>query len=613
MFRTAVLRAARLSRVATVSKAGVIGLRPVIRASGASRTSLMGTASPVLSQLTAQDRFYSSYASGATQTEESAETAQESEPEKASGLITRFADLESLGVHTNLVRSLTETLGYETMTPVQSATITPALSGKDIVAQAKTGTGKTLAFLVPVIQKMITENPNLAYPRRIRAKANDILAIILSPTRELAEQIGEEARKLCHGTGVIVQTAVGGTRKREMLMRTRQQGCHLMIATPGRLNDILSDEMSGIDAPRLAALVLDEADRMLDVGFDQELREIVRHLPNRSEQPRQTLLFSATLPKNVISLARTYVDPTNFQFVQTIDANDSPTHEKVPQHIVEVKGYENIYPTVLELFKREIREAKEAGDEGKPFKAIVFLPTTNFVQLTAVAFRMLARSNPELPYLYHIHSKLTQSARTNAADMFRRANTGILFSSDVTARGMDFPNVTHVIQIGVPPDREQYIHRLGRTGRADKGGEGWIIVPRDEMRSARNVLVDLPIKRADGLESATHDLSTAEADVPPPELFTHVSSAMQRVPAGLLEDTYMSFFGGQSIGRNVQTTLDNLNEWVRLGWGWEQPPAIDQNLARKRGLLKLRGLRLADGSEPRRSDRDGRDGRDVSF
>ncbi|OAA58060.1 dead box RNA helicase [Niveomyces insectorum RCEF 264] len=593
MFKTAVLRAARLSRATGLprSTSSLSGLRRAVTlASGSSPAAPLGLIVPAVSRLSAADHSFHSSANHAASVS-AAEQAVET-PERAPGLVTQFADLASLGVHENLVRSLTQTLGYDTMTPVQSMTISPALAGKDMVAQAKTGTGKTLAFLIPTIQKMIADNPDLAYPRRVRARSDDILAIVLSPTRELAEQISEEARKLCRGTGVIVQTAVGGTQKREMLRRTKIQGCHLLVATPGRLLDVLSTPDSGIDAPKLSALVLDEADRMLDVGFDRELQEIVRYLPNRKQQPRQTLLFSATIPKDVISLARTYVDASNFEFVQTVKGDEVPTHEKVPQHIVPVRGYENIYPTMLELFKREIQAARSAGADGKPFKAIVFLPTTNYVQLTAMAFQRLSKTHRELPYMHHIHSKLTQAARTAAANAFRNADSGILFSSDVTARGMDFPNVSHVVQIGVPPDREQYIHRLGRTGRADKGGQGWLIVAQDEINLARNVLGDLPIKRAKGLENADLDLTNIKDQVPP-ETVADVKDAMQRVPSGLLVDTYMSFFGGSTIGRSMQTTLDNLNNWALHGWGWEEPPAINQELARKRGLLKLRGVRIA--------------------
>ena len=133
-----------------------------------------------------------------------------------------------------------------------------------------------------------------------RARSDDIRDIIVSPTRELAEQIAVEAAKLVRGTGIIVQSAVGGTQKRMMLSKVRREGCHLLVGTPGRLNDLLADPSSGIAAPNLQALVLDEADRMLEVGFQQELMEIIKSLPDRRDVPRQTLLFSATIPKNVV-------------------------------------------------------------------------------------------------------------------------------------------------------------------------------------------------------------------------------------------------------------------------------------------------------------------------
>ena len=479
------------------------------------------------------------------------------------------------------------------------------------VAQAKTGTGKTLAFLIPVIQRMINDQPSLARWSRGRASASDIRAIILSPTRELAEQIGEEARKLVRGTGIVVQTAVGGTHKASMLRRTKMEGCHLLVATPGRLNDILSTE-EDIAAPNLSALVLDEADRMLDVGFDRELREILRYLPNRTKVPRQTLLFSATVPKNVVQLARTYVDAKNFEFVQTINPEDTLTHEKVPQHIVAVDSHANLHPTLLELIQRETT----AAQDGQPFKAVVFLGTTNFVQLTQMVFYNLHRNGHKLPRMYHIHSKLTQQQRTVAADSFRKATSAILFSSDVTARGMDFPNVTHVIQVGVPPDREQYIHRLGRTGRADKSGQGWLIIGRNELSHARTILTDLPIKRADGFVSAEYDMSVQDGNGKP-DTIDAILSAVQRVPRGLMEDTYMSFFGGSSAGRSMQVTCDNANALAVHGWGLDQPPAISEAIARKRGLMRIRGMNIRtgkswddDGDREAESGRKGRNDRD---
>jgi len=409
----------------------------------------------------------------------------------------------------------------------------------------------------------------------------------LSPTRELAEQIGVEARKLCRNTGLIVQTAVGGTGKREMLRRTQRQGCHLLIATPGRLLDILSDESSGIDAPRLAALVLDEADRMLDVGFEDSLKSILSYLPERSEQPRQTLLFSATIPTDVVRLAKAYVDPKNFEFVQTVRGDDTPTHAKVPQFIVPCKGFENFYPAILELIYREVENNET------PFKAIVFLPTTSFVELTTATFANIAHRNPKMPEVLGIHSKLTQRARTSNAEYFRRAKSAILISSDVTARGMDFPNVSHVIQVSCPPDREQYIHRIGRTGRADKTGQGWLFVSEIELYEARKRLTDLPIKRNMELKTATLDLGAEDLETTEHETVKAVSSAIQGTDPSTLTDAYRSLLGGAMKTLRRQDLLDTLNNLTKHGWGMEKPPAISAALARNTGLAGLRGVNIS--------------------
>jgi len=450
---------------------------------------------------------------------------------------------------------------------------------------------------------MIAEDQRLAEPRRVQARADDIRAIIVSPTRELAEQIGVEAKKLCQRTGIIVQTAVGGTQKNMMLQRTRREGCHILVATPGRLNDLLNDQYSGVDAPRLSTLVLDEADRMLDVGFDRELQEILRVLPDRTQVPRQTLLFSATIPRDVVSLARSYVDPSNFEFVQTVGNDEVQTHETVPQHIVTVRDQGNMFPTILELLEREAQSTT-----GMPLKAIVFLRTTAMVQLIHEVFRDIRWAGKKdgtsgsLPEVLGIHSKLNQSQRTRAAEDFRRSESAVLFSSDVTARGMDFPNVSHVIQIGLPPDREQYIHRLGRTGRAGKPGQGWLLVTEDEVPAARRTLPGLPIQRSQGLQAATRDFNSEETLQLP--VVQRVSRALQKAPQELLENAYFSAFSGAS-NREVGGIAASMAEWTKLAWGWEEPPAFSTYDARKRGLLGARGIRVDDNYRRQQSSSGG--------
>jgi superfamily II DNA/RNA helicase len=193
-------------------------------------------------------------------------------------------------------------------------TIEVPLLTSNSVAQARTGTGKTLGFLLPTIQNILRANPELAHRQRYsRARPSDIRAIIISPTRELAEQIAVEADKLCYATDLRVQVAVGGSNKRMMLNKMQREGCHLLVATPGRLNDLLTDPYSGVRADKTTTLVLDEADRLLDDGFSTEIEAIIDLLPNRDHVDRQTLLFSATMPREVMHLVRRTLKP-NFHF-----------------------------------------------------------------------------------------------------------------------------------------------------------------------------------------------------------------------------------------------------------------------------------------------------------
>lgn len=488
--------------------------------------------------------------------------------------------------------------------PVLQATkLTTILS----VAQAKTGTGKTIAFLLPLLQRMIEEDPTLATRRASRAaRSNDIRGIVLSPTRELAEQIATEARRLTRYTGLVVQSAVGGTHKGSMLRQTQRQGCHLLVATPGRLNDLLQDSSSGIDAPNLAALVLDEADRMLDVGFEKELNEITRCLPNRDEKVRQTMLVSATIPDDVIRLARTMVRPHDFEFVQTIPENESLTHDRVPQHIVPVSSWTNMFPGLFELIDREA--AKAAEDRSQPqFKAIVYFNTTALVELAGeLGFHRRRNGLMKTP-TFSIQSQLSQNQRTKAADMFRNARSGVLFSSDVTARGMDFPNVTHVIQVDIPRDRESYIHRLGRTARQNKGGEGWLLLAPTSMSVARKLLRGLPLQPNKSLETFTAEV---DQDEPLPAYHQETRELMGALNKRLLGAAYTSLFGGQTQQR--EELVEDLNKWATSGWGWSEPPPVSTSWARNQGLLHA-GLNIQERTARRddQFDRDNGFGRDT--
>ncbi|KAI1105855.1 ATP-dependent RNA helicase mss116 [Jackrogersella minutella] len=528
--------------------------------------------------------------------------------------ITRFEDLSKLGVDERIIRAITQDMRYDTMTEVQSLTINPALKGVDLVAQARTGTGKTLGFLIPVFQRIISADPALANPAsRRNASTTDIRAIILSPTRELAEQISVEAVKLAAHTGIVIQTAVGGTQKREALWRMRREGCHVLVATPGRLQDVMSDPDTGIAAPQLQAFVLDEADRMLDVGFADDIRNILDLVPPVRKVDRQTLLFSATIPRDVVHLAKTLVKTDNFEFVQTINPDETPTHERVPQNLAQVKGYENVFPAVMELVERAQQKSKE-DPEALPFKAILFFSNTATVEFANRVFRNTSLSRNygrDGIGIFDIHSKLTQQARTRSAEMFRNAKTGILISSDVTARGMDFPNVSHVIQVGLPPDRDQYIHRIGRTGRAGKGGEGWLILAEEEIREARNRLAGLPIKPNNSLETARHTIGE-EASLAVTKMFDEIKEAYKVVPKGFFKKTYTAMLG-QKYGKYLypDDAVRLLNDWCIKGMGWTETPFLSPKAANGRGLTGVPGLRI--GHDPESEDDDYRFGSRSGF
>ncbi|KAL5316919.1 hypothetical protein ACEPPN_015971 [Leptodophora sp. 'Broadleaf-Isolate-01'] len=529
--------------------------------------------------------------------------------------VTKFQELiDHEMVHPNVIETITKRMGHHTMTDVQSMTINQGLQGTDIVAQARTGTGKTLGFLIPTIQNILRQSPDLAIRKRYsRARASDIRAIIISPTRELAEQIAVEAEKLCDNTDLRVQVAVGGNSKRSMLQKTLREGCHILVGTPGRLQDLLEDEYSGVKAPNLTTLVLDEADRLLDDGFSRDIESITRLLPDRREVDRQTLLFSATMPREVMHLVRQTLKP-DFHFVQAVKEGDLATHEKVPQHIVVTPGMENHMPALAELAKREIAKAKEAqknGEEVRPFKAIVYFLSTANVILASDIFQNMKASgsavfgqHPLYPaQISEMHGQLSQQQRTYVSERFRRAKSAIMFSTDVTARGMDFPNVTHVIQIGIPPNREQYIHRIGRTGRGDKTGDGFIIIDESNLGEARRMLRGLPIIPDKSLETAQVDM-TKDAQLPQSiaETLSQVAEATKYVSRSTKTAAYMGALG-QIRGRGGGPIVQALNQMTRYGWGFEQPPAIGYGLATKLGIANVPGVNI--GSRQNDGDDEG--------
>lgn len=425
-----------------------------------------------------------------------------------------------------------------------------------------------------------------------------------------------EARKLTRNTGVVVQTAVGGSAKRANLRQMQNEGCHILVGTPGRLNDVLSDEYSGVRAPNLSAFVLDEADRLLDQGFAPEIKNIQNLLPDRKQVDRQTLLYSATVPNEVMDIVRQTMK-RDFKFVRTVQAGEQQTHDKVPQKHVVVKGFANVLPTLLELCNRELARK----DRTLPFKAIVYFGATAEVELASKTFEALKTPGQSVFHRHplhpartiEIHARLSQQQRTRAADTFRRAESAILFSSDVTARGMDFPNVTHVIQIGIPQSKETYIHRIGRTGRGDKPGEGWLITNDFEAGEVGQRLDRLPIKPDDSLETAMVDMSQ-DAQLPEhvAKTLTQIIDASRTVPIQLKAAAYMANLGLYQWVRHKQDLVDSLNDRSRYCWALETPPRVSSGLQQKLGLGRVRGLNIGSNFADR-GDSSSRPDRGSSF
>ncbi|WBW72619.1 mitochondrial ATP-dependent RNA helicase Mss116 [Schizosaccharomyces osmophilus] len=373
---------------------------------------------------------------------------------------------ESKGIADPVKKNLADN-GFLKATSVQGRVIQEVLSNQEnAVVQAKTGTGKTLAFLLVAIKDMLKGKPSL--------HSKKIHSVILSPTRELAIQIYEEARKLTPGTNIKTGFCIGGNSK-IMEQRTIQKGlANILIATPGRMNDHLSNPVvrNSITAN---SFVLDEADRLMDMGFADTIKDIHRDVASPFTR---RLCFSATMPPKVSDVFEVILGD-KMKIVNCLDPNEPPTHERVPQFVVQTE-FDSLFHDSLSLLR-------ELSKQPSP-RIIVFLPTIGMVDFVADLFR----SHLNIP-CFGLHSRLSTTDRRRVTDKFRRAPKGVLFATDVVARGMDFPNVSQVVQIFSPSSLDDYIHRIGRTGRAGKSGEAYLVVPKQEQVFLRN-LSKLPIQ-----------------------------------------------------------------------------------------------------------------------
>jgi len=333
--------------------------------------------------------------------------------------------------------------GFEAPTPIQAQAIPPALAGKDVIGCAATGTGKTLAFVLPIVE-------------RIEGK-HGTRALVLAPTRELALQIGVEMERFSHGRKVRSAVVIGGVGMTPQTHAFRE-GVEVIVATPGRLNDHLDHGSARLD--QIEILVLDEADRMLDMGFLPQLRRILQHLPRK----RQSLLFSATMAGEVAKFSReTLHEPVRVDIVRS-----GATAERAQQQVFLV-GEEEKTALLLALLEQD------------DLSTLVFTRTKRRADRVSKA---LARAGHKVSV---IHGDRSQSQRDHALDGFRAGSSRVLVATDIAARGIDVAEIGHVVNFDLPHVPEDYVHRVGRTARAEASGRASSFASPDEQELLRGI------------------------------------------------------------------------------------------------------------------------------
>ncbi|TKR81111.1 hypothetical protein L596_015045 [Steinernema carpocapsae] len=361
--------------------------------------------------------------------------------------INLFADLSlHPWIEDNIKKS-----GYDRPTPVQKYSIPTLNTRRDLMSCAQTGSGKTAAFLVPLINRVLQDGPSALMKSAVRPDGKRCqfpAALVISPTRELSLQIYNESRKFAYRTPIISALLYGGRENYKDQINKLRLGVHILIATPGRLIDVIQQGFIGMDACRF--LVLDEADRMLDMGFEPQIRQIVElgTMPPKGE--RVTAMFSATFPKEIQHLAQDFLMP-NYVFLAV--GRVGSTSENIQQKVIWVE----------ESDKRSV---------------LMDLLDANEPEALTLVFVETKRGASELAYLLNrqgynvvaIHGDLKQIERERHLDSFRSGQTPILVATAVAARGLDIPNVKHVINYDLPSDSDEYVHRIGRTGRVGNVG-----------------------------------------------------------------------------------------------------------------------------------------------
>ncbi len=372
-----------------------------------------------------------------------------------------MTDFRELGLSAPVLQSLSE-LGFEEPTPVQARAIPFLMQGRDVVAQALTGTGKTAAFGVPLVE-------------RADIARNVPQAVVLAPTRELAVQVADQLSRIGRHRGLRVVPIYGGQPIDRQFFVLRR-GVHTIVATPGRLIDHL--RRGTVDLSAVSTLVLDEADLMLEMGFLEDVEYILRHVPRE----RVTALFSATMPDPIVQLAKRHMRDAE---MLRLSAPQAMTVPEITQVYYDVPPY------------RKVEALSRVLDAKRPERALVFCATKRMVD-------ELVETLQGHGYLADcLHGDMSQAARDKSLRAFRAGQTEVLIATDVAARGLDIPEVSHVVNFDIPPDAEYYVHRIGRTGRIGRRGQAITFVTTREMRELK------VIEKATGAKIRREQVPTA--------------------------------------------------------------------------------------------------------
>ncbi|WWC85276.1 ATP-dependent RNA helicase HAS1 [Kwoniella dendrophila CBS 6074] len=402
-------------------------------------------------------------------------------------------------------------IGFETMTEVQARTIPPLLAGKDVLGAARTGSGKTMAFLVPSVELLST----------LRFKpVNGTGVIIISPTRELALQIFGVAKELMQGHSQTFGVLMGGANRKAEADKL-VKGVNLIVATPGRLLDHLQNT-KGFVFKNLKALVIDEADRILEIGFEEEMKQIIKLLPSEN---RQSMLFSATQTTKVTDLARISLK-TGPLYINVDEEKQASTVDMLEQGYVVCES-DKRFMLLFTFLRKNLKK-----------KVIVFFSSCNSVNYHAELLNYI-----DVPVL-DLHGKQKQQKRTNTFFEFCNAPSGILLCTDVAARGLDIPKVDWIIQFDPPDDPRDYIHRVGRTARAGKTGKSLLFllpselgflrflkvakVPLNEYQFPQKKITDVQ-KQLENLISKNHYLNTSARDGYRSYLQSYASYSLKKI------------------------------------------------------------------------------------